>query len=530
MIVWGLATSAAEPPPPALHARPPAPPPQTKTAPPPGALSAIEAAYSERAGSVLLQFGYDQFGAEPPRRDGSGGVQADYTLGPGDELLVTLRGQKSSSKRHIIDAAGLLTADDVRPVVAQGLTLADLRAQMANAVTASFPDTEVYLSVTEIRRIGVLVTGAVARPGRQEVGAFATLIDALTAAGGVTRAGSLRRIRLFHAQAAGDVPSTGLPVDLYDLFMTGDGASAGIRLRDGDRIFVPPLGPTVALAGPLKRPGVYELPPGQDRLPAAAARDMAGGLLRPGAHRALRYAIGPNGEEQAEELTDADATRLSDGDLLLLAPRREDRRGDLRLDGHVLRPGPRALERTPSITALVSAADLGPSPYLPFAVLASTRPGGRARVLQPVDLGAVLNGRDRRPLAENDVLYVLGADDVDFLTSEPVLELLRGAREPAPDACRGLVVLARALTAQPDGPLSSGPQARAAAGLTGGRTPCPPLFDAVPDLLVFALEHASLLMGGVPRPGFYPSAGRGSATELAIAAGGRRPAPTMILP
>ncbi len=520
MIVGGLAASAAEPPPSALHGRAFALPPQTKPVPPPEALSAIEAAYSERAGAVLRQFGYDQFGAEPPRRDGSGGVQADYTLGPGDELLVTLRGQKSSSKRHVIDAAGLLTADDVRPVVAQGLTLADLRAQLASAVTASFPDTEVYVSVTEIRRIGVLVTGAVARPGRQEMGAFATLIDALTAAGGVTRDGSLRRIRLFRAQAAGDVPSAGFPIDLYDLFMTGDGASAGVRLRDGDRIFVPPLGPTVALAGPLKRPGVYELPTGQDSLPAAAAKEMAGGLLRPGAHRALRYAIGPNGEEQTEELSDSDATPLGDGDLLLLAPRREDRRGDLRLDGHVLRPGPRALERTPTITALVTAADLGPAPYLPFAVLASARPGVRSRVLRAVDLGAVLNGRDRRPLAEGDVLYVLGADDVDFLTSEPVLELLRGAREPAPDACRGLVVLARALTAQPDGPLASGPQARAAAGLTGGRTPCPPLFDAVPDLLVFALEHSSLLMGGVPRPGFYPSAGRESVTELALAAGG----------
>ncbi|WP_247895352.1 SLBB domain-containing protein [Azospirillum brasilense] len=520
LIVWGLAVSAAEPASPAIHARAPGTPPQAKPAPLSGALSPIEAAYSERAGSVLLQFGYDQFGEEPPRRDGSGGVQADYTLGPGDELLVTLRGQKSSSKRHVIDAAGLLTAEDVRPVVAQGLTLAELRAQLASAVTASFPDTEVYVSVTEIRRIGVLVTGAVARPGRQEVGAFATLIDALTAAGGITRAGSLRRIRLFHAQAAGAARSGGLPIDLYDLFMTGDGANAGLRLRDGDRVFVPPLGPTVALAGPLKRPGVYELPPGQDRLPVAMAREMAGGLLRPGAHRVLRYAIGPNGEERAEELSDADATQLADGDLLMLAPRREDRRGDLRLDGHVLRPGPRALERTPTIAALVSTADLGPAPYLPFAVLASTRPGSRARVLQPIDLGAVLSGRDRRPLAESDTLYVLGAEDVDFLTSEPVLELLRGAREPAPDACRGLVVLARALTAQPDGPLASGPQARAAAGLTGGRTPCPPLFQAVPDLLVFALEHSALLMGGVPRPGFYPSVGRGSAAELALAAGG----------
>ncbi|ALJ35221.1 sugar transporter [Azospirillum brasilense] len=525
LTVWGFVVSAAEPASPALNARTPAVAPQAKPAPTAETLSSIESAYSERAGSVLLQFGYDQFGEEPPRRDGSGGVQADYTLGPGDELLVTLRGQKSSSKRHVIDATGLLTADDVRPVVAQGLTLADLRAQLANAVTASFPDTEVYVSVTEIRRIGVLVTGAVARPGRQEVGAFATLIDALTAAGGVTRAGSLRRIRLFHAHAAGGTvtggaPSNGLPIDLYDLFMTGDGANAGIRLRDGDRVFVPPLGPTVALAGPFKRPGVYELPPGEDRLPVAVATEMAGGLLRPGSHRALRYAIGPNGEERVEELAETDAPPLTDGDLLLLAPRRENRSGGLRLDGHVLRPGPRALERTPTIATLVTAADLGPAPYLPFAVLASTSPDSRARVLRPIDLRAVLNGRDRRPLAESDTLYVLGADEVDFLTSEPVLDLLRGAREPAANACRGLVVLARALTAQPDGPLANGPQARAAAGLTGGRTPCPPLFEAVPDLLVFALEHSSLLMGGVARPGFYPSAARGSAAALALAAGG----------
>ncbi|KAA0684628.1 sugar transporter [Azospirillum brasilense] len=529
LMAWALAVSAAEPASPVLHARNTAPssqaipPPRggtTRPAPASDSPSPIEAAYSERAGSVLLQFGYDQFGQDPPRRDGSGGVQADYTLGPGDELLVSLRGQKSISKRHLIDGAGLLTVDDVRPVVAQGLTLAELRAQLADAVTASFPNTEVYVSVTEIRRIGVLVTGAVARPGRQEIGAFATLIDALTAAGGVTRGGSLRRIRLFHAHAAANAPATGLPIDLYDLFMTGDGANAGIRLRDGDRVFVPPLGPTVALAGSLKRPGVYELPPGEDRLPIAVAREMAGGLLRPGAHRVLRYAIGPNGEERAEELSDADTAQLGDGDLLLLAPRREDRRGDLRLDGHVLRPGARALERTPTIGALVSTADLGAAPYLPFAVLASIHPDNRSRILQPIDLGAVLAGRDRRPLAENDVLYVLGADDVDFLTSEPVLELLRGAREPAQDACRGLMVLARALTAQPDGPLAHGPQAQAAARLTGGRTPCPPLFEAVPDLLVFALEHSTLLMGGVPRPGFYPSTGRGSAAELALAAGG----------
>ena len=481
--------------------------------------SPIEAAYSARAGLFLRQFGYDHFGPDTATRGSAGAVQADYLLGPGDELLVSLRGQKSFSKRYVIDNAGLLSVDDIRPVAAQALTLAELRAELGAAVASTHPNTEVYVSVTEVRRIGVLVTGAVARPGLHDVGAFATLLDALSAAGGVTRAGSLRRIRLFQAGPGESTPG-GRAIDLYDLLITGDGAQAGLRLRDGDRLFVPPLGPTLAVMGPVNRPGIYELPPERSSLSLAEAKELAGGVLRPGAQRALRFGIGANGEETTQDLGDGPDPMLSDGDLLSLAPMREDRKGEVRLEGHVLRPGPRALAKARGIDALLSKADLRPDPYLPFAVLASADPSTRARTLLPVDLAAVLRGRDRRPLAEGDTLYVLGVEDVDFLTSEPVLDLLRGTRAPPADSCQGLVVLARALAAQPDGPLAKGPQARAAAELVGSRIPCPPLFDRVPDLLVFALEHSTLLLGGVPRPGFYPSlAGTGKATLARVAGG-----------
>lgn len=252
-------------------------------------------------------------------------------------------------------------------------------------------------------------------------------------------------------------------------------------------------------------------------------RELAGGLLRPGAHRAIRFGIGPAGEEMTEEVANPDARLFGDGDLLTLAPQREDRRNEVRLEGHVHRPGPRGLTRARTLSALVSKADLRPDPYLPFAVLATTDPATAARVLRPVDLAAALKGRDSRRLSEGDTLYVLSADDVDFLTSEPVLALLRGDRAAAPDACQGLVVLARALTAAPDGPLATGQQARAAAALTGARKPCPPLFEAVPDLLTFALERSVLLLGGAPRPGFYPTTqpgNRDAIAGLARAAGG----------
>lgn len=499
LILWVYAASAAEPARPVTHARTPAAPAQ-------GAPSPVEAAYSDRAGTPLRQFGYDQFGQEAGGRPGAGGVQGDYTLGPGDELLVSLRGQKSSSKRYAIDSAGLLTIDEIRPVTAQGLTLAELRAELSNAVAATHPDTDTFVSLTEVRRIGVLVTGAVGKPGRHEAGAFATVLDALALAGGVTRDGSLRRIRLTRAGTAEESSA----VDLYDLFLTGNGGSADLRLRDGDRLFVPPLGPTVAVTGPVKRPAIFELSPNQPALTAVELKDLAGGVLRPGAHRALRFTIGPSGEEVTEEVANQHARVIGDGDLLVLAPMREDRRDEVRLDGHVLRPGPRALTKVRTLDALVGKADLRPDPYLPFAVLASTDPATRARTLTAVDLAAVLKGRDKRALAEGDTLYVLGAEDVDFLTSEPVLDLLRGMKDAPPDACQGLIVLARALAAQPDGLLASGPQVHAAAELTGSRIPCPPLFDSVPDLLVFALERSTLKLGGVARPGFYPRAGVGN--------------------
>ncbi|WP_376959399.1 SLBB domain-containing protein [Azospirillum sp. A26] len=465
--------------------------------------SPLETAFSTRAGEPLRQFGYDLFAltadAVSAAEAAPGAIQGDYVLNTGDTVLVTLRGQKSFSKRFTVDRNGQLVVDDLRPLTAAGLTLDALRRDLAATVAATWPSTDAFASLAEVRRIGVLVTGAVRRPGRQEISAFATVLDALSAAGGVDRGGSLRAVRLMR-------PGGAVMVDLYALQIAGATGNADMPLRDGDRLFVPPLGATVAIAGPVKRPGIYELPPDGGRLSASEMRDLAGGALRPGRGRLVRFGIGPSGEETAEEIADPDAKQFGDGDLLLIAPEREDRRGEVRLDGHVLRPGPRALTRAKSLSGLISRADLRPSAYFPFAALESTAPATAARSLRPVDLSAVLNGRDRRQLSDGDTLYVLGTADVDFLTSEAVLALLRGERQPPQNACPGLVALARILAAEPAGPLATGPQAHAAATLTGSRTPCPPLFSTVPDLLPLALRHSVLRLTGAPRPGFYPVA------------------------
>ena len=89
--------------------------------------------------------------------------------------------------------------------------------------------------------------GAVAKPGRHEVPGSATLFDALTAAGGVDKLGSLRDIRLIRSGAA-------RPIDFYGLLQGIDGTDPA--LRDGDRIVVPPIGPTIAIAGQQRLPAL----------------------------------------------------------------------------------------------------------------------------------------------------------------------------------------------------------------------------------------------------------------------------------
>jgi polysaccharide export outer membrane protein len=156
--------------------------------------SALEIAFSRRAGKTLRLFGYEVFAtigtASPPA---FGTAQNDYLLGPGDEVRVTIHGGKyDSNRRYTVNSNGDVIVDQLRPLAAAGRTLGDLRRQIEREVEVTMSAHEAFVSLDGMRRMGILVTGAVTRPGRHEVTGSATLLDALTAAGGVDKLGSLR--------------------------------------------------------------------------------------------------------------------------------------------------------------------------------------------------------------------------------------------------------------------------------------------------------------------------------------------------
>jgi protein involved in polysaccharide export with SLBB domain len=98
----------------------------------------------------------------------------------------------------------------------------------------------------------VFVVGQARRPGTYTLGSLSTLVTALFATGGPAVQGSLRDIQLRRNG------QTITHFDLYDLLIFGD-MSKDAQLLPGDVIYIPPVGPQIAVSGDVHIPAIYEL-------------------------------------------------------------------------------------------------------------------------------------------------------------------------------------------------------------------------------------------------------------------------------
>lgn len=185
----------------------------------------------------------------------------NYVLGPDDQLLVTVYGVQEYNGDLLVSAEGLITIPNVGQVKVAGLTIEaatqKIRSAMANTVYAYLKSGGAKLSVTlsKIRSIKVLIIGA-NRPGTFTLSSLSTVFNALYVAGGPTALGSFREIELVRNN------KLERKIDLYRLLLHGD-LSDNIGLKDNDVIRIPAYKTRVELQGQVKRPGYFEVLPGE---------------------------------------------------------------------------------------------------------------------------------------------------------------------------------------------------------------------------------------------------------------------------
>ncbi|MGH9564270.1 MAG: SLBB domain-containing protein, partial [Terracidiphilus sp.] len=145
--------------------------------------------------------------------------------------------------------------------------------------------------------------------------------------------GSMRYIQL----RRGGVLVTEL--DLYDLLRNGD-KSEDAQLLPGDVIFLPPVGPQVAMIGSINEPGIYELKGGTT---LSAALKSAGGLTNlAGNERVLLERIENHRRWQVDDfpLSPSSMERvLKDGDIIEIFPILPRFDNAVTLRGNIAQPG-----------------------------------------------------------------------------------------------------------------------------------------------------------------------------------------------
>jgi len=380
--------------------------------------SRLEADYCRRARQVLKQYGYDIFQPDDgPQQAIVGAIGKDYVLGIGDELIVSFHSQAPVTYTVAVDTEGQLILPNLPPMAAAGRTFSELKRNLVAQTAKTMLGTDVFVSLANIRNINVWVGGEVKRPGIRQLAGLAGLMVALTGADGIKKSGSLRRIQIHRGDQT-------FWVDLYDLLFNY-GQSHNIRLFDGDRIVVSTLGATVAVAGDVNRSGIYELAEGQNTIDLAATLELAGGTMRPRGNRLLQITFDDSGRQLVTERRPTDTNSLRDGDILFVQRQQDIQSGTVDIVGHVRLPGRRSLAATQTIRGLVpSVQSLKDNPYLPFAILDTIDPATQSRRYFAIDLQAVLTGRQDFTLREFDRLIVLGAQDVRFLSSRDVQEIV----------------------------------------------------------------------------------------------------------
>jgi len=330
-------------------------------------------------------------------------VTADYVIGPGDELLVRAWGQIDLDARLIVDRGGEVYLPKVGALAVAGLKYDQLQGYCKTAVGRVFRNFDLNVSLGQLRSIQVFVVGQARRPGNYTVSSLSTLVNTLFASSGPSATGSMRHILLKRDN------SVVTEFDFYDLLLKGD-KSKDVRLLPGDVIYIPAVGPSIAVAGSVKVPAIYEM---RERTSLRDAIEMAGGLATTADKQRIvieriedrttrkveEFPLDEKGLER--ELTEGDVVRV-----FSLSPRFENGitlRGNVARPGrYEWRPGLRIKDLIPNQDALVTRAYWLGNNSISTPIESSERPESRSRNSQGPE-SPPRNGEDSQPPPRTDV-------------------------------------------------------------------------------------------------------------------------------
>lgn len=238
-------------------------------------------------------------GTAPPSAPASASGSG-YRLGPKDliEIRVLELPEMASLERRVSEK-GSINLPFLGEVSAAGLTDAELAARIKTELEREMLQrASVAVQVREFRARPIAVIGAVQQPGNLEFAGRWTLLEAITAAGGLSDSHGRVVYILRHADNG---LSDQIAIDLDDLFVRAD-PRANIPIFPNDLINIPvTLEVTIYFLGEVAQPGALTFK-STERITVLTAVSRAGGLTDRASRKIVVRREGASGKSQEIEV------------------------------------------------------------------------------------------------------------------------------------------------------------------------------------------------------------------------------------
>jgi len=207
-------------------------------------------------------FGYNYFKKEINFFDNIP-TPADFKLGPGDEVVLSLWGDVNFQETFVINKDGLIYYPKVGFINISNKTIKEAELILKGELSKTYStledsedsehSTKLMLDLGKLKSVNTYFSGQINNPGINLIHPFSDVFSAIIQAGGIKKEGSLRKIQLIRN---GEIVST---IDFYSFFIDGKDNFSTIRILDGDVVHVPVISNRVEIRGEVYNTGFFEL-------------------------------------------------------------------------------------------------------------------------------------------------------------------------------------------------------------------------------------------------------------------------------
>lgn len=356
-----------------------------------------------------------------------GAVGRAYVLSPGDQVTVSLWGDKEKEYDLALNPEGKIFLEGVGQVPLGGLNLNEAQALLKERLARIYSGisrgtAKVDVSVGQAGPIKVFVLGEVKIPGGYVLTGNSSALSALYFARGPTDIGTVRSLQLTREGKQ-------YPLDLYANLIYGRSLHPEI-LRDGDIIFSARAEALVEIQGDVGRPATYEMKKGEG---IKQLLEFAGGLNpTAAAHRMTLLRVLKGGRSGYVDLATPEdyisgkaVMELQDGDKLSVDKSTEPTLNFLTIAGPVKYPGTYSADGVSSVKQLIDrAGGVREDAFLGRAHIVRFLPDGASKLFAyPLDQSDVdtirLEPRDNVLLYSLKEMYIPDSVQVEGAVFNP---------------------------------------------------------------------------------------------------------------